>query len=449
MLIPNLGLNWSPTRILNGYSFNLLLGIVPSERFFSSVGGNPVTYSLEFDDSSFNNFDFATSTLDAGQGIPSFPKLPPTSILKFESFIPQTEEYTLLLAIKPVIIDNFNPNITKVPKFKLSIPELDFSVTIDNEVQNKVSVNNQTRVFFLNNFVSKNNWNWIAISSFKKTRSLSVFPLTAKPPSITQSTTVDFDAVEYEGPITIEVKYERNLPPNDDPPLEPYDSTLLGPIFLLNRDLSYDELAALISITQPGNHKLFNQSEGTNLLFLSYAANECTVSTDSLVRDQIKLDSFIDCNVESSTITYLDQWFASDASLNIEASSEIQHIPDTELYNFITGSLPFILVPTNYTHEVNISADVLLDFYPTIDFYNIIYVPTENPVAVDYMYAPMLRIPIHMQLTITFTSFRMGTVSVPIVLKQASWLSISSAEERARFARDPNKIIVFPYHKSR
>jgi hypothetical protein len=449
MLVPHIGLNWSPTRSLHGYSTHLLLGIIPSERFFSSVGCNPVTYSLDFSDASFDDFKFATSTLDAHRGIPAFPKLPPTSILKFESEIPLTNEFTLLFAIRPVIIDNFNPSVTKVPKFTLSIPELDFSVIVDNEVPNKITAINQTRIFYLTGFVSKNNWNWIALSSVRKTRRLHIFPLTVKPPSTTRSITDDFDAVEYEGPITMEIKYERNSAPNDDPPVEPYNSTLLGPIFLLNKDLSYVETSNLISIIQPEKHKLFNQAEGTNLLFLSFAANELTVSTDHFLRDQIKFDAYIDCNVESSTIVYLDQWFAADTSLNVEVTTDIQHSPDTEFYNFVTGSLPFLLLPSNYKHEVNISADVLHDFYPTIVFDNIIYVPTENPIELDYMYAPMLRIPIHMQLTITFTSFRMGTVSVPIVLKQTSWLSIPSAEERARFARDPNKIIVFPYHKSR
>jgi hypothetical protein len=454
MLVPHIGLNWSPTRSLHGYSTHLLMGIIPSERFFSSVGYNPVTYSLDFNYASFSDFKFATSTLDAHRGIPAFPKLPPTSTLKFESEIPLTNEFTLLFAIRPVIIDNFNPSVTKVPKFTLSIPELGFFVTVDNEpVDNeplkKIAVINQLHTYYLTGFLSKNNWNWVALSSVRKTRRLHTFPLTVKPPSITQSTTIDFDAVEYEGPITLEIKYERNSAPNDDPPVEPYDSTLLGPVFLLNKDLSYVETSNLISIIQPENHKLFNQAEGTNLLFLSFAANELTVSTDHFLLDQIKFDAYIDCNIESSTIAYLDQWFAADASLNVEVTTDIQHSPDTEFYNFVTGSLPFILVPTNYTHEVNISADVLHDFYPTIEFDNIIYVPTENPIELDYMYAPMLRIPIHMQLTVTFTSFRMGTVSVPIVLKQASWLSISSAEERARFARDPNKIIVFPYYKSR
>jgi len=449
MLIPQIGLNWSPTRSLLGYSAHLLLGIIPSERFFSSVGYNPVTYSLDFSDDSYNNFKFVTSTLDAHRGIPAFPKLPPTSILKFESEIPLTNEFTLLFAIRPAIIDNFNPSVTKVPKFTLSIPELDFSLTVDNEIPNKITAINQTRIFYLNSFVSKNNWNWIALSSVRNTRRLHVFPLTVKPPSITQSITTDFDAVEYEGPITIEVKYERNSAPNDDPPVEPYNSTLLGPVFLLNKDLSYDEVPNLISIIQPENHKLFNQAEGTNLLFLSFAANELTVSPDHFLRNQIKFDAYIDSNIESSTIAYLDQWFSTDASFTVEATTNIQHSPDTEFYNFVTGSLPFLLLPTNYKHEVNISADVLHDFYPTIDFDNIIYVPTENPIEIDYMYAPMLRIPIHMQLTITFTSLRMGTVRVPIVLKQTSWLSVSSAEERARFARDPNKIIVFPYHKRR
>jgi hypothetical protein len=449
MLIPQIGLNWSPTRSLLGYSAHLLLGIIPSERFFSSIGYNPVTYSLDFSDDSYNNFKFVTSTLDSGWGIPSFPKLPPTSTLKFESHIPLTKEYTLLFAIRPVIVANFNPSVTKVPKFTLSIPELDFSVIVDNEISNKIIAINQTRTFYLNNFVSKNNWNWIALSSVGKTRRLHIFPLTVKPPSSTQSATVAFDAVEYEGPITIEVKYERNSAPNDDPPVEPYNSTLLGPVFLLNKDLSYVETSNLISIIQPENHKLFNQAEGTNLLFLSFAANELTVSTDHFLRDQIKFDTYIDGNVESSTITYLGQQFTATASLNVEATTSTQHSPDTEFYNFVIGSLPFILIPTNYANEVNISADVLHDFYSTIDFDNIIYVHTENPVEIDYMYAPMLRIPIHMQLTLTFTSLTMGTVNVPIVLKQSTLFSISSAEERARFARGPNKIIVYPYYKSR
>jgi hypothetical protein len=449
MLVPQIGLNWSPTRSLLGYSAHLLLGIIPSERFFSSVGYNPVTYSLNFSDDSYNNFKFVTSTLDTGWGIPSFPKLPPTSTLKFEFHISLTKEYTLLFAIRPVIVDNFNPSVIKIPKFTLSIPELDFSVIVDNEVLNKITATNQTHTFYLNNFVSKNNWNWIALSSVGKIRRLHVFPLTVKPPSTTQSATIAFDAVEYEGHVTIEIKYERNSAPNDDPPVEPYDSTLLGPVFLLNKDLSYDEVSNLISITQPENHKLFNQAEGTNLLFLSLAANELTVSTDHLTQDQIKFDAYIDCNIESSTITYLDQWFAADASFTVEATTNIKQSPDTEFYNLLTGSLPFILIPTNYTHEVNISADILHDFYPTIDIDNIVYVPTQNPIEIDYICAPMLRIPIHMQLTLTFTSLTMGTVSVPIVLKQANWLSIPSAEERARFARDPNKIIVYPYYKSR